>query len=395
MISARAAEITKEQVNESVTEMRVLMVTPSFYPIEGGTETMVRNLSIELKKVGVHADILTFNMDRKWDPKWRKKIEKIEGVTVFRVPALNWLPIKHSPRITSKINLIPGRFTHLMKEYDIIHFHEAEFSFPFFSYFVKKPKILHLHGIRLDYFKRYHFSRFLLKTAADLYLSLTEQMKNELIALGIPKDKIELLPNAVDPQIFQAKGKKMDNKLLYVGRIDPGKGLQILLKSLKYVNNSVHLEIIGPPGWSSDYYQNVLRLIEIENRRGIHKIRYLGRVNPNQASLIESYQNASILVLSSFYEAFGVVILEAMACKTPVISTPTGGTKELIKHGENGLLVSINNPIELAAGINYLLEKKDVRIKFGNAGRKLVIEKFSFDVVIKKLCKIYEKFVNN
>lgn len=120
--------------------MRVLMVTPGFYPIKGGTETMVRNLSIELNKVGVHVDVMTFNMDRKWNPKWREKIEKIDGITVFKVPALNWLPSEHSPRITFGINLIPGRFRHWMKEYDIIHFHEAEFSFPLFSYFVKKTQ---------------------------------------------------------------------------------------------------------------------------------------------------------------------------------------------------------------------------------------------------------------
>lgn len=375
--------------------MRVLMVTPSYYPIEGGTETMVRNLSIELNKVGVHVDVMTFNMDRKWNPRWRKKIEKIDGITVFKIPALNWLPIEHSPRITSRLNVIPGIFTHLMKEYDIIHFHEAEFSFPFFSHFVKKPKILHLHGIRFDYFKRYHLSRFLLKTAADLYLSLTKQMKKELVMLGIPKDKIEYLPNAVDLKIFQPKEQKLDNSILYVGRIAPVKGLHTLLKSLKYIQTPVDLEIIGPPGWNLDYYQNMLRLIDIENRRGNHKIRYLGHVDPNHPSLIKGYQRASIFVLPSFYEAFGVVLLEAMACETPIISTYTGGTPEIIINGVNGLVVPVNSAVKLAEAINYLLENKDVRIRFGKAGRSMVTDNFSIEVVVKKLCKIYEKLINN
>ena len=110
--------------------MRVLMVTPGFYPITGGTETMVLNFSKELNKAGVQVDVLTFNMDRKWSPKWRKKIEKIDGITVFKVPAIDWLPIAHSPRINFGINLVPGRYTYLMKDYDVIHFHEADFSFP-------------------------------------------------------------------------------------------------------------------------------------------------------------------------------------------------------------------------------------------------------------------------
>jgi glycosyltransferase involved in cell wall biosynthesis len=377
-------------------KMQVLMVTPGFHPIKGGTETIVRNLSIELNKIGVRVDIMTFNMDRRWNPKWRGKIEKIDGITVFKVPALNWLPIiKHSPRITFGINLIPGRFTHLMKGYDIIHFHETEFSFPFFSYCVKKPKILHLHGITFDYFKRYHLSRFILKTAADLYLSITKQMKNELAMLGIPKNKIIYFPNAVDSKIFQPKEKKMDNTILYVGRIGPDKGLHVLLKSLTYIKNSVDLEIIGPPDWNLNYYQNVLKLIEIENRKGKHKIRYLGRVDPNQTSLIQAYQKASILVLPSFFEAFGIVLLEAMSCETPVVSTYAGGIPEIVINGENGILVPVNNPSKLAEAIDYLLENKDVRMKFGKAGRKRVVENFSVEVLAKNLCKIYEAMLNN
>jgi glycosyltransferase involved in cell wall biosynthesis len=369
------------------------MVTPGFHPIKGGTETVVHNLSIELNKVGVHVDVLTFNMDRKWNPKWRGMIEEIDGINVFKIPALNWLPIGHSPRITFGINLIPGRFTHVMKEYDIIHFHEAEFSFPFFSYFVRKPKILHLHGIIFDYFKRYHPSRFILKTVADLYLSITKQMKNELIMLGIPKNRIIYFPNSVDSKLFQPKGEKMDSTILYVGRITPNKGLHVLLKSLNYMKNSVNLEIIGPADWNIDYYHNILKLIDIENRRGKHKIRYLGNVD--QATLLVGYQKASIFVLPSFFEPFGIVLLEAMSCETPVVATLTGGIPEIVKNGENGILVPVNNPLKLTEAIDYLLENKDIRIKFGKAGRKWVTENFSIEVLVKRLCKIYEAILNN
>jgi glycosyltransferase involved in cell wall biosynthesis len=368
------------------------MIPPAFYPIKGGTETMVRNLTIELNEIGVHTDVMTFNQDQKFKPKWKAKIERIDGFTVFKIPGINLLPGGRRSRITLGVNLIPGRFSHLLKQYDIIHFHEQEFSFPLFSYFVKKPKILHLHGIRSDYFKRYHLSRFLLKTVADLYLSLTKQMKNELIALGIPKNKIELFPNAVDTQIFQPKGKKMDNTILYVGRIVPDKGLHVLLKSLNYIKSSVDLEIIGSSGWNQNYYQSILQLIEIENRRGNHKIRYLGHVDQN--ILLKNYQKASIFVSSSSFEPFGVVLLEAMACETPLISTCTEGAVELIENGENGLLVPVNDPIKLAEAISYLLENKDVRIKLGKAARKTIIDNFSIKVVVKKLCTIYENLVD-
>ena len=63
--------------------LRVLMVTPCYYPVKGGTETIVRNLSIALNKNNVHTDVMTFNMDRKWSPKWKGKKEKIDGIPSF------------------------------------------------------------------------------------------------------------------------------------------------------------------------------------------------------------------------------------------------------------------------------------------------------------------------
>ena len=365
------------------------MVAPTFFPIEGGTETMVRSFSNELNKRGIHADVMTFNMVKRWNVKWSGKAENIDGFTVYKVPALNWLPIKHSPRITQNLNLIPGRFTHIMKDYDIIHFHEVDFSFPLFSYFVKKPKILHLHGISFDYFKRYHLSRFLLNNAANVYISLTNQMKKELTTLGIPKDNIEILPNAVNTKVFNPKGKKMDNTILYVGRIEPNKGLHVLLNSLKHLKSSVTLEIIGPLDWNADYCQKIMNLIESENKRGIHKVEYLGHVD--RATLIAKYQEASIFVSSSSFEPFGVVLLEAMACETPVVSTRTQGPVEIIDDGKTGMLVPVNDPVKLAEAFEYLLENEDMRKKLGKQGRELIDSSYSIEAVVQKLCKVYGK----
>lgn len=367
------------------------MVTPGYYPIRGGTETVVRNLSTELSKIGVDVDVMTFNMDQKWHPKWRAKTEKIDDINVFKVPAFNWLPIVNSPRIKLGINIIPGRFRYLMKEYDIIHFHEAEFSFPIFSYFIRKPKILHLHGIVFDYFRRYHISRSILKNVADLYFSITKQMKKELTMLGIPKNKIIYFPNSIDPKIFHPGEKKANNTILCVGRIAPAKGLHVLLKSLSYIEKSTHLVIVGPPGWSHEYYHDILKLIEYENQKGKHRITYLGRAD--QTKLIECYQKASVFVLPSLFEPFGIVILEALSCETPVVSTYTGGIPEIVKNGQNGILVPANNPLKLAEAINYLLENEDIRAEFGKAGREWIIRNFSLEVATKKLYNIYESML--
>lgn len=371
--------------------MRILMVTPCYYPVKGGTETTVRNLAITLNKNGIKTDVMAFNVDQNRKPRWRGKTEKIDGITVYRIPALRWLPI-HSLRITAGVNFVPGRFIDTLKNYDIIHFHELDFSFPFFSFPIKKPKIIHSHGIFYDFFERHHISRFLLKHLAHLYIVISKKMKKEFIALGIPENKIVYLPNSVNTDLFVPKGQKEDNLLLFVGRISAIKGLHILIKSLRYLEENIRLIIIGPPDWDVNYYQKILKLIKKENQKGKHEIRYLGAME--QTKLVEWYQKTSLFILPSLYEAFGVTILEALACETPVIATRVGGIPEIIKNNETGILISPNNPKSLAEAIQHLLENRDIRLKMGREGRKRVIKEYSLEVTCRKLSAIYNQLIN-
>lgn len=367
------------------------MVTPAFHPIKGGAETVVRNLSIRLKKIGVQADIMTFNMNRKWNPSWQSKIEMIDGINILKIPALNWFPIEHSDRITLGINLIPGRFKNYLKNYDIIHFHGKDLTFPFFSYTLKKPKIFHLHGFSIDFYKRYFLSRLIFKHIADVYISISQSMLKELAELGIPKNKIRYLPNGVDIELFHAIKEKQDNLILFVGRITFAKGLHVLLKSLTYLEKPINLVIIGPPDWDVEYFRKMLKRIENENKKGPHKITYLSA--QDQKNIVKWYQRAAIFVLPSFKEAFPVVNLEALACETPVISTNVGGISDVVRDGENGILVPQNNAVGLAKALKYLLDNEDIRIKFGQEGRKWIVKHFSLEVVVERLSKIYEKLI--
>jgi glycosyltransferase involved in cell wall biosynthesis len=282
---------------------------------------MVRNLAIKLNKTGIHTDVLTFNMTQKWKPKWNGKTEKIDGITVFKIPALNWQPLTHSFRTNLGINLIPGRFTHILKQYDIIHYNEFDLSFPLFSYFLKKPKIFHLHGLDANLLKRYHLSRIIFNNVAHFYIAISKAISNDLLELGIPESKVTYLPNGIDTELFHPKGEKEENLILFVGRISFGKGLHVLLKSLHYLQTSIRLAVIGP-FWDSKYSQDMKKLAEIETLRGKHKIEFLGALD--QEDIIEWYQKASVFILPSFTEGLPVVVLEALSCETPVIVTPVG-----------------------------------------------------------------------
>jgi len=369
------------------------MATPCYYPAKGGTETVVRNLTIRLNKKGVHTDVMTFNMNKKWNAKWQGKTEKIDGITVYRIPALNWMPISHSDRVTLGVNLIPARFRYIIKNYDIIHFHELELSFPLFSLTVRKPKIIHSHGVHIELLKRYYLNKFLLKHLANYYISITKKMREGLIKIGFPSDKVIYLPNGVDTSLFQPKGEKEDNLLLFVGRITAGKGLHVLLNALRYLKTSVRLVVIGPADWNKKYYYNILNLMKKEKQRTQHEITYLGALDHKE--IVRWYQIASIFILPSFAEGFPVTVLEALSCETPVIATSVGGIPEVIKNYENGIFVPKNDPVKLAEKIEFLLENKDLRTRFGRRGRELVARNFSLEAVTSKLCRIYKQILDS
>jgi glycosyltransferase involved in cell wall biosynthesis len=370
-------------------KIRVLMLTPGFYPILGGTETMVREIAQTLNKKGVKTDVLTFNMTEKWNPKWKGNSELIDYSTVHRIPALNWLP--HSDRINFGINLIPSRFTHLIKKYDIIHFHESDLSFPLFAFFSKKPKIFHSHCTISTFTRRNRVSKLIFKSIADYYIAITKSMANGFIELGIPSNKILCLPNSVNTELFYPKGQKEKGLLLFVGRIDVGKGLEVLLRSLQYLDKKCRLVIIGPMGSVPSYNELVLKLIQEESEKTFHIIEYLGALDHDK--IVEWYQKAEMVIVPSFEEAFSIVILESLSCETPVVATKVGGIPEIIENNINGLLVPPNNPEKLGKSIQFLLDNEKIRIELGKEGRKSVIRKYSLDAIATKLSVFYRRLL--
>lgn len=184
-------------------------------------------------------------------------------------------------------------------------------------------------------------------------------------------------------------GKRKNRLLLFVGRIAPNKGLHVLLKSLQYLEKPVHLVIIGGPGMDRKYYLDILESIRKKNQQGKHHITYLGAMD--QAELIEWYQKASLFVLPSFREGFSVSTIEALSCETPVVASAVGGLLEIVKDYENGILTPLNAPVPIAHAIQYLLDNKSVRTKLGREGRKQVINSYSLDASVEKLCRIYRQ----
>jgi len=375
------------------------MVTPSYDPIIGGTETFVNQVTHKLNEIKIDTDIMTFNMNCKWSPFKGDQIRIEDGFRVWRASASNPRIFNfrgHTPyRELLNVHVIPKLgFSKIFAKYDIIHFHDdIDLSFPLFSYFIgtqKKPRLLHCHSLNHTYhsYRTNSLSRSFLRKVADIYVGLSTSSIGLLLNLGLPKSKLKILPNAVDTTVFRPNAsKKFDNQILSVGRLSREKGIDVLLRALFHLDIPTRVLIIGPVG-DRLYFEEIKSLIQKVNSETSHKAVHVGLVD--KATLIRQYQEASLFVCPSISEPFGIVNIEALACGTPVIATNVGGIPDIVKDRVNGLLVPANRPLAIALALQELLSDRKSRERYGKRGRQIIQNSFSWNVVLEKLLKIYQ-----
>ncbi len=198
-------------------------------------------------------------------------------------------------------------------------------------------------------------------------ITSTEKEKEEIVRLyGTEPGKIGVVPCGVNMDLFKpgektAARQKLnlsdEKTLLFVGRIDPLKGIEQLIEALTYLEygGRVKLVVIGGDEDSQDA---IIRLQSMTKQLGLKdKVSFLGIVQ--HRDLPAYYRAADICVVPSHYESFGLVALESLACGTPVIATDVGDMSRIIQQNETGYVVEDNNPAELAGKIGRMLYKID------------------------------------
>jgi D-inositol-3-phosphate glycosyltransferase len=193
----------------------------------------------------------------------------------------------------------------------------------------------------------------------------TEKEKQDLACYyGANPEKVGVVPCGVNMELFKPVDKAIarqklgltDEKiLLFVGRIDPLKGIDKLIKTLPMLKNqgSLKLVVVGGDENSRAELEGLQRLA---NELGIQKyIDFRGLVKQEQLRYF--YSAADVCVVPSYYESFGLVPLESLACGTPVVATDVGDLKHIIKPGETGCIVADNSPEKIADGIVSMLHR--------------------------------------
>jgi D-inositol-3-phosphate glycosyltransferase len=192
----------------------------------------------------------------------------------------------------------------------------------------------------------------------------TEKEKQEIMLYyGAESAKISVIPCGVNMELFrpfdkesarQRLGLGAEKILLFVGRIDPLKGIDRLLESIPLIkgHDNLHLIVIGGDAGSKE---EIEKLYNQAVSLGISdQVTFRGIVK--QEVLPYYYSVADVCVVPSYYESFGLVPLEALACGTPVIATDVGDLKNIIRQGDTGYVIRDNSPEAIANAVSLVLE---------------------------------------
>jgi D-inositol-3-phosphate glycosyltransferase len=235
---------------------------------------------------------------------------------------------------------------------------------------------------------------------ADSVICATEHERSLLRQLyAADPAKVSVIPLGVDLERFRPLDKTeararlgVDSGriVLFVGRIEPLKGIDILIEAAALVESDLDCSVIVVGG-DSGSQARVNRLRELARERGIaERVRFVGAVEHERLPLY--YSAADVCVVPSHYESFGLVAVEAMASGLPVVASRVGGLTGTVRDGETGYLVPWLCPEPFAERIELLLENEPLRRNLGEAAREAVA-RFRWENVVTSLLDLYDELL--
>lgn len=220
----------------------------------------------------------------------------------------------------------------------------------------KKPVVITARGTDVHFIPKFRLPRKMIQWTAghaSACITVCEALRKTLIELGAPQDKVHTLRNGVDLELFcpvdrvEARSTigGFERMLVFVGHLVELKGHHIAIQALEDIPDA-HLFIIGEG-------EERISLVQLAGSRGVaERVHFVGQVE--QAALKTYYSAADALILASSREGWANVLLEAMACGTPVIATNVWGTPEVVAAPEAGVLMGSRTPAGLVEAYHRL-----------------------------------------
>ncbi|MDD5590360.1 MAG: glycosyltransferase [Dehalococcoidales bacterium] len=332
--------------------MKILQVIHFFSPIHGGGSIEAAyQLAKALTQRGHEVTIYSsdFEMDHKFT-------NSLKSVRVYHFHSI-------LPRQLHGLIITPGMICQLrrkIKDFDVLHLHNyITFQNAVACYYARKyevPYVFQAHGGLARVLGKKWVNKisdrligFKIIRNASRVIALSSSEIEEYERMGVPKDKIDMIPNGLDIESFNnlpkpGQFKKINNingkkMILFLGRIHKIKGLDFLIKSFAELTKELHNAVLVIAGPDDGYEDEIRKMSKTQPYRD--KIIFTGYLAGKEK--LSAYVDADVLVVPSIYEVFGLVPFEVIMCGTPVIVTDKCGCSEWIRKSGAGYLVEYNN----------------------------------------------------
>ena len=347
----------------------------------GGMNIYVRSLSSALARAGVACDVYT----RAEHPDQPPVVTVEPNFRLIHVPAGPLVPVpkENLPELVDEFtDSMLARIRACGPDYEVLHANywlsgqvahrlKHELSLPMVATF-HTLALVKRNGVSDDEASGRVQGEIDIIRCADLILASTGEEAGLLGSLyGADSGRIEVLPPGVDHRVFSPGDRAAARArlglpgrrvLLFVGRIQPLKGLDLAVQALAEIDDAVLWAVGGPSG--ADGPGELDRVRKLAADLGVADRVLMLPPRPHH-ELVDYYRAADVCLVPSRTESFGLVALEAAACGTPVVAASVGGLRSIVSDGETGLLVEGRDPLEWATAMALLLDDHDLAHAMG------------------------------
>jgi glycosyltransferase involved in cell wall biosynthesis len=387
-----------------------MMLTWEFPPrIIGGISPHVHYLSKSLARDGVKVYVVTCDFPG------APPHEVLDGVEVFRIDSYKnpspdfatWVYLMNVNMQKEAATIIKD----LNGNVDILHAHDwlVATAGIGLKHVFRKPLFVTMHsteigrrnGIHFDYERMIHETEAWLTYEAWKVICCSDYMVSHVRwAFGLPPDKQAMIPNGVNADIYAGLDKKdlvqfrrkfalpEEKIVLFVGRLVYEKGVHVLVNAIPRVLENVNAKfVIVGNGYMKEQLSGLVKTLGISQ-----KVLFTGFIDDETLRKLQTC--ADVSVVPSLFEPFGIVALEAMAAKSPVVVSDTGGLGEIVYHDVDGVKVYTNNPDSLAWGIIKVLESEKYAEHIRNNAFKKIQEKYNWNRIAQQTENMYKSVLS-
>jgi glycosyltransferase involved in cell wall biosynthesis len=393
----------------------ICIITETYYPVVGGGETQARTLAKGLRENGLDAIILT----RRSDTGFMHE-EQIDGIPVYRLPPTGKHHLKKWGLLLTSLQTL----IRLRRDYDLIFvsgFRILGLPAVIVSKLLGKACVVKADssgemsgrffqdglaslGLSINSlpFRLFLWIRNNVLRRADGFVAISTEIAEELTAHGVDSSRIHSIPNSVDTKRFHPVASEVKVSLrrklelpldwtivTYTGRIVSYKGLPLLLRvwrDFQRRHDNMLLLLVGTGGMDIHNCEDELKTY-VDDEGLKDSVCFTGAVR----NVNEYLQASDIFAFPTESEAFGISLIEAMACGLPSVASDVGGVKDILVTNQNGLVVDLGNFEQLIDALEQLSASPELRTTLGTLARHTVCDRYEADAVARQYTELFRR----